>query len=142
MTLRAQMERFCMSSGKHHIPIICVTALLALLTLGLAGCGGPTAPKANEVDMDLTTFKQESVTIKAGQSVHFVDPANGGNIHIICVGRDLTCVPQTGAPTELDTTNGLTFNPGDTRDITFPTAGTYQIVCTIHSGMVVTIVVQ
>jgi plastocyanin len=141
MTLRAQIERFGKFSGKHPIPVICVTALVPLLTLGLAGCAG-SAPRANEVDMGITTFTQESVTIKAGQSVHFVDPANGGNIHIICVGKDLMCVPQAGAPTELDTTNGLTFNPGDTRDIPFPTAGTYQIVCTIHSGMVVTIIVQ
>jgi plastocyanin len=139
--LNARTERFDRPLGKRHIPAICVTALLALLVLGLTGCGGPT-PNASEVDMGLTTFKQDSVTIKAGQSVHFVDPANGGNLHIICVGKDLMCVPQSDAPATLDMADGLTFNPGDTRDIVFPTAGTYQVICTIHPGMLVTVIVQ
>ncbi len=92
--------------------------------------------------MGIAVFQQDSVTIKAGQAVHFVDPANGGNEHILCVGADLKCIPQEGAPAALNTADGITFNPGDTRDIVFATAGTYQVVCTIHPGMVVTVIVQ
>lgn len=92
--------------------------------------------------MGIAVFQQGSVTIKAGQAVHFVDPANGGNKHILCVGADLKCIPQAGAPAALNTADGITFNPGDTRDIVFATAGTYQVVCTIHPGMVVTVIVQ
>jgi len=117
--------------------------LAACLAMGaliwLAGCG---AAPANEVDMGVAAFKQDSVTIKARQPVHFVDPANSGGTHVICVGQGLQCVPQPGAPAELNTTSGITFEPGDTKDIVFATPGTYQIVCTIHPGMVVSVVVQ
>lgn len=111
---------------------------IALLAFALVGCG--TSRAANEVDMGVAAFEQSSVTIKAGQAVHFVDPHTGG-IHIICVGQGVTCAPQDGAPAELNTSQGMTFNQGDTRDIVFPTAGTYTVVCIIHPGMQVTVTV-
>jgi plastocyanin len=117
----------------------CALALGASLLVSTAACGGPAS---NEVDMGIATFQQDSVTIKAGQAVQFADPANGGGVHVLCVGQNLRCVPQPGAPDALDGTAGITFNPGDTRDIVFPTAGSYDVVCTIHPGMVVTVVVQ
>jgi plastocyanin len=109
-----------------------LTALLAL-----AGCGGGGTP-SNEVDMGVAAFQQESVTIKAGQAVHFVDPSSGGT-HIICVGEDLKCEQQPGAPPELTTAQGMNFNTGDVRDIVFPTAGTYNVICIIHPGMQVVV---
>lgn len=102
----------------------------------LMGCG--TSKPSNEVDMGVAAFQQTSVTIKAGQAVHFVDPASGGT-HLICVGQGVECVPQAGAPPELNTTQGMTFNTGDTRDIVFSTAGTYTVVCIIHPGMQVVV---
>lgn len=110
---------------------------LALAPL-LAGCGGARA--SNEVDMGVATFQQSSVTIKAGQAVHFVDPTTGG-VHIICVGQGTQCTPQAGAPPALSTSQGMTFNQGDTHDIVFPTAGTYTVVCIIHPGMQVVVTV-
>lgn len=115
-----------------------VGCLLALLAFSLAGCGA--ARSSNEVDMGVATFEQSSVTIKAGQAVHFVDPTTGG-IHIICVGQGVQCAPQTGAPALLNTAQGLQFNQGDTRDIVFPTAGTYNVVCIIHPSMQVVVTV-
>jgi len=112
--------------------------LVALLALSLAGCGSTRA--SNEVDMGVAAFEQSSVTIKAGQAVHFVDPNTGG-VHIICVGQGTECVPQTGAPAELNTAQGLQVQAGDTRDIVFPTAGTYTVVCIIHPGMQVVVTV-
>ena len=112
--------------------------VIALLAFALAGCG--TSRAANEVDMGVATFEQSSVTIKAGQSVHFVDPTTGG-VHIICVGQGVKCISQDGAPPELNTADGMTFNQGDTHDIVFPTAGTYVVVCIIHPGMQVTVTV-
>ena len=44
-------------------------------------------------------------------------------------------------PTEL-VGSGLTFNIGDKKDITFPAAGTYHVICTIHQGMYIDITVQ
>ena len=117
---------------------VSVAFVMALVLLALEGCGGAAG---NEVDMGVANFRQSQVTIKAGQAVHFVDPASGGT-HIICVGQDLKCVSQDGAPAALNTADGLTFNTGDTRDIVFPTAGTYVVICTIHPGMQVTVTVQ
>lgn len=110
-------------------------AMLVMLALTLAGCGGSPS---NQVDMGVAAFQQESVSIKAGQAVHFVDPASGG-AHVICVGEGVKCVAQAGAPTELNTADGMTFQTGDSRDIVFPTAGTYHVVCIIHPGMEVVV---
>ena len=118
------------------VAVACTMALALLLAL--AGCGGAAS---NEVDMGVANFRQSQVTIKAGQAVHFEDPASGGT-HVLCVGQDLKCVSQDGAPAALNTTDGLTFNTGDTRDIVFPNAGTYVVICTIHPGMQVTVNVQ
>lgn len=111
---------------------------MALLVLLLAGCGGTPS---NQVDMGVAAFQQSSVSIKAGQAVHFVDPASGGT-HVICVGEGVKCIPQNGAPSELNTVDGMTFNTGDSRDIVFPSAGTYNVVCIIHPGMEVTVTVS
>lgn len=111
-------------------------ALLAALTV--AGCGG--SKPSNEVDMGVAAFQQASVSVKAGTAVHFVDPPTGGT-HIICVGQATQCVSQAGAPAALNDPHGLQFNQGDSRDIVFPTAGTYVVVCIIHPGMQVTVTV-
>ncbi|HEX8997147.1 MAG TPA: plastocyanin/azurin family copper-binding protein [Ktedonobacterales bacterium] len=114
-------------------------APLAIVLAGfLAGCG---AAKSNEVDMGVATFQQDNVTIKAGQAVHFVDPTTGGT-HILCVGQGVQCIQQSGAPAELNTAQGMQFNQGETRDIVFPTAGTYTVVCIIHPGMQVVVTVK
>ena len=111
--------------------------LAALLGVVLrAGCGGSSP--SNQVEMGVAAFQQSSVSIKAGEAVHFVDPASGGT-HIICVGEGVKCVPQDGAPADLNTADGMTFNTGDNRDIVFPKAGTYHVVCIIHPGMEVTV---
>jgi plastocyanin len=118
-----------------------VFALGAVILALTAGCGGQGSDKV-EVDMGIATFAQDSVTVKAGQAVHFVDPDYGGGVHVLCIGKDLKCVSQPGTPAGLDGADGVTFNPGDTRDIVFATAGSYDVVCTIHPGMVVTVIVQ
>jgi plastocyanin len=126
---RDRSRRFAVASG--------LMALLLLpLVLALAGCGST----AHEVDMGVASFQQSSMTINAGQAIHFVDPNSGGT-HILCVGQNLHCIPQTGAPAALDTLQGLTFQTGDVRDIVFPTAGTYNVICTIHPDMQVVITV-
>ena len=121
--------------------VVMAAAVIALASAlaALAGCGG--AP--NEIDMGVADFQQHAITIHAGQAIHFVDPANGGGVHIICVGHNLKCLPAPGVPPALDTLAGLAFNPGDPpRDIVFATAGTYEVICTIHPGMVLMVTVQ
>lgn len=118
--------------------LMVVASLVAALAFALAGCGA--SKPSNEVDMGVAAFEQSAVTIKAGQAVHFVDPNTGG-VHIICVGKGTECIPTTGAPDALNTAQGLQVQAGDTRDIIFPTAGTYTVVCIIHPGMQVTVTV-
>lgn len=120
---------------KRLVTIGCLVAALAL-----AGCGGGGAASGAVVNMGVATFQQSGVTVKAGQSVRFVDPTTGG-VHIICVGQGAQCVPQASAPAALNTAQGMQFNQGDTHDIVFPTAGTYTIVCIIHPGMQVVVTV-
>lgn len=119
--------------------VAALAGTVLLMGVVLAGCGGP-AP--NEVDMGVAAFQQNAVTIKAGEAVHFVDSPTGGGVHALCVGSGLTCEPQPGAPAVLNSTQALTFTQGDTRDIVFPNAGVYHVVCTIHPAMEVVITVQ
>ena len=116
--------------------------LAALFTLVLAACNVNAGSGSATISLGPSSFTgTTNVTIKAGQAVHFVDPASGGT-HVLCVGRDLMCIPQSGAPAALNTLQGLIFNTGDVRDIVFPNAGTYNVVCTIHPNMEVNVVVQ
>lgn len=124
-----------MRLSKRMIAAVCVALFLGG---ALAGCGG--SKPSNEVDMGVATFEQSSVSVKAGQAVHFVDPTTGGT-HIICTGQGVKCVAAAGAPPELSAAQGMTFNPGETHDIVFPTAGTYTVVCIIHPGMQVIVTV-
>ena len=126
----------------RRVPAMFACLALALL-LALSACGSNGGAAPNEVDMGVAAFQQSAVSIKAGQSVRFVDPANGGGTHLLCVGKGTECIPQQGAPAELNTKDGLTFNPGDSaKDIVFANPGTYVVVCTIHPNMEVTITVS
>jgi plastocyanin len=115
---------------------------LALLLLSLlAACGQGTAA-TNEVSMATADFSPTSLTIKAGQAVHFTDPAGVGGTHIVCLGHEGECNPTAQGPQALEG-DGFTINAGDPpRDVTFTKQGTYQITCSIHPSMNLTVTVQ
>lgn len=129
-----------------------IVALCLALLFGLAGCGAPeiaqlsggtSAVASNEVDMGISSFIQQRVTIKAGQSVKFVDPSGSGGVHLICVGTNLTCRATPGTPKLLAGPNALTMSNGDPPiNVPFMTPGAYKVICTIHPGMEVTIEVK
>jgi plastocyanin len=48
---------------------------------------------------------------------------------------------QKGAPPELNSASGVNVN-GNAQTITFPTAGSYPITCTLHPDMQATVVVK
>src|SRR5215469_5874951 len=114
--------------------------LLMVCLMVLAACGKASGGgSSQEVDMGVAAFRQNSITIVAGQSVQFVDPANGGGVHVLCFGKNLECMPQAGAPALLNVANGVQVSPGDPPIVvTFPNRGTYVVICTIHPGMAVT----
>ncbi|HEV2237202.1 MAG TPA: plastocyanin/azurin family copper-binding protein [Ktedonobacterales bacterium] len=107
------------------------------------GAGGGNAAGPATITMDAANFQPNNgkVTVQAGRAVTFKDPAATGGLHILVVGVNGKLTSQAGAPAELNTPMGLTINAGDTKPITFATAGTYKITCTIHPYMEVTVVV-
>jgi plastocyanin len=125
--------------GKRSSVMVLSLSLLAFL---LAGCGGSSSGgTSNELDLGPTTFVQSSITLSAGQALHVVDPQSGGGTHILCLGQDGACTPNATGPSELHSP-GMMFSSGTTKDITFSTAGTYHITCTIHRSMNLTVSVQ
>ena len=114
-----------------------------LLTFTLAGCGGSSGGggAGNELDMGGASFTQTSITLSAGQALHMVDSQDTGGTHTLCLGQNGTCDSSATGPSELKGP-GMSFSPGTTKDVTFSTAGTYHITCTIHPSMNVTITVQ
>ena len=118
-----------------------IATLVLLPLFALAACGQGTAAP-NEVSMAGSDFSATSVTINAGQSVHFTDPAGVGATHIVCLGSEGACDSTAQGPQALEG-NGFTINAGDpAKDITFTTAGTYKITCSLHPSMNLTVTVQ
>ncbi|GAC1448519.1 MAG: hypothetical protein PVSMB4_05780 [Ktedonobacterales bacterium] len=121
-----------------------------ILLLALVGCGKiaatstttTTSGGGNEVTMASVDFVQHSISVKAGDTVKFVDPSGTGNLHILCFGQNEQCKSNPDGPAELNASSGVQFNAGDPpKSFTFTKAGTYEVTCTIHQNMNVTITV-
>ena len=107
-----------------------------LLTFGLlAGCGGATtggntatsaAGNAAQVIMTNRSYDPQQVTIKVGDTV-------------IWVNQD---APKHDVVADNGEFKSDLFDKGDTFSFTFTKAGTYPYHCSIHPGMVGTVVVQ
>jgi len=122
-------------------PLAALALLVLLALLALAACG-QSAPAANEVSMTAADFSPTSMTIQAGQAVHFTDPAGIGATHIVCLGKEGNCDTSAQGPQAL-AGGGFTINAGDPpRDITFATPGTYKITCSIHPSMNLNVTVR
>ncbi len=129
------------------ISLLSRTLLLTLLVC-LAACTSapavaPTATlrpqltpgtQQNEIDLTATSFVQDSIRIKAGQSVSFVDLLDGGP-HLLCIGTDSHCQFHTTGPQVLLQNGGLSIDAGQIRQVLFEQKGTYHITCAIHSKM-------
>jgi plastocyanin len=124
--------------------------LLACLAVAAVGCGDDdddgggggggdaqeqAAPEAEggeagggtEVSMENIEFNPKDVTVKAGDTVTWVNDDS--------VGHDVTGDDfKSGEP-------GAMQN-GDTFEHTFDTAGTFDYVCTVHPGMEGTVKVE
>jgi plastocyanin len=140
-----------------------VASVAVIATLALVSCGGesstaaatptdtpvpptataaPTAASgAAKISMGAASFTHNTATVKAGQAVTFDDPSASGGTHILVTGHGGTFTAEAGAPSEFATASGVSFSPGDSKSIVFPTAGTYTITCTIHASMQATITV-
>jgi len=132
--------------------VLVIPVVLLMVGLALFGCGkvpGGNNTSGNNtssvpnttVQMNPTNFVQTTRTIQAGQTLLFDDSVGGGGLHIICLGTDQQCDTSADGPSDLKSP-GFTINPGGTKSVTFPTAGTYKITCTVHPSMNLTVTVQ
>jgi plastocyanin len=110
--------------------------LLAALALSLTACfsdapppAAPTPPATADVTASATAniFSPTTVTIAKGGSVTWTIGARNHNV---------TFVQAAGVPANVPTTTNSTA----TRQFAQP--GTFAYVCTLHAGMVGTVVVQ
>src|ERR1700682_3153565 len=116
-----------------------VRMALILLAFLATGCSRVKIVPQDEAHMGSGNFVQVSVTIKAGQPVKFID--NGDATHILVVGNNGQWISNTQAPSDLNNAVGLTVAPGQEKDIVFGSAGTYQVTCTIHQSMLLSVTV-
>lgn len=124
-------------------PILLLAALACLAACTSAPAIAPTATlrpqltpgtQPHEVDLTATGFVQDSIRIKAGESVSFVDLLDGGP-HLLCIGTNGQCLFHVGGPEEFRQNGGLSIDAGQVRQVTFDRTGTYHITCAIHSTM-------
>ena len=118
--------------------------LLALVVLGAsAACGSSSSPTAAPSPTPSTSGT--AVSVVRGAST-LTNTAYAPNPVTIAVGgtvmwtnNDTTSHTATAAD---GTWNSGTLAPGATFSRTFPTAGSFPYMCTIHPGMVGTVTVQ
>ena len=116
--------------------------VFGLMTTILAACAiyDQSSTSGPEAHMAGASFTQTSVTINKGAMLTLVDDV--AVQHIIKNGTWNGNTPQpkteSGAPTV-----DVTLNGNDSAAIgPFNTAGTFQLYCTIHPGMNLTVVVK
>ena len=115
--------------------------LNCIIIVLLTACGS-VSNGSNPVHMSGSRFLQSSITIKKGESITLVNDDLVGS-HVIANG---TWVNNTARPGRLaGAPSADNVNIGGNSSITigpFTTAGTFQLYCTVHAGMNLTIVVQ
>lgn len=139
--------------------VFAVAPLTLILALALMGCGkqaadggpgassggtsgsGSSCATSQTIDLGQVNFAQTCVTVSANQAVTFNDPSATGGVHIICTGQNAACNTQAGAPKDLSTP-GFQIQPGQQKQVTFTTAGTYKLACTVHPAMNMTVIVK
>ena len=123
--------------------ILAAVISIALLSVLLAACDivdASTLSTGPQVQMGGSTFIKTSITLKKGQTLTLVDTSSSP--HIITNGTwqggSAKHAQESGAPTV-----NINFAGSDTHTTpAFATAGTFQLYCTIHSGMNLTVIVQ
>jgi cytochrome c peroxidase len=104
--------------GKMILGKMAFRAALAGLTVGIA----TAAIAATAISQKDKTFSQESVTVKAGEKIKFVNDDT--------VTHNLTVKTPGGTARP-----GVQEKPGDEIELAFDEAGTYEVRCLIHPKM-------
>jgi plastocyanin len=128
---------------KKLFGVFVVVSLLAIIvsacSLGLGG--GSTATGPNPVHMGETDFKVSSITIQKGTKITLIN--DDAPVHIIANGTWDGMVPKPKIEPGAPTINNLQVNGYGSSSIgPFNTAGTFQIYCTVHVNMKMTVIVK
>jgi plastocyanin len=124
--------------------LLVVLALCSFVTVLLAACTTSTLSRTNSpttVHMGDNDFVQHSITIKKGDTITLIDDTSA--THIINNGKwdsngNAEPLNEHGAPTV-----ELQFQGNDTQQVgPFNATGTFQLYCTIHTNMNLTVIVQ
>lgn len=92
--------------------------------------------------MNATNFLQNSITIKKGASITLIDD-DLSVPHIIANGTWENGTARSAREAGAPAINNVQINGDSSETIgPFPSAGTFKLYCTIHSGMNLTVVVQ
>jgi plastocyanin len=94
---------------------------------GVAGCASGT------VHMDSTNFVQKCVNISKGSKVTLIDDVQV--LHIITNGKWASGTPQLTVEPGAPTVNNVSISGGSADIGPFNTAGTFNILCTVHVDM-------
>ena len=117
--------------------------VFSLLTTMLAACAiydEASLPQGPQAHMAGASFLVSSVKVPKGQMLTLVDDSTAQ--HIIKNGTWNGSTPQPKSESGAPTVN-VTLNGNDSAAIgPFNTAGTFQLYCTIHPGMNLTVKVQ
>ena len=117
--------------------------VVSLFTTMLAACAiydEANVPQGPSAHMSGASFHVSSVNVKKGQMLTLIDESSAQ--HIIKNGTWNGNTPVTKTEPGAPTVN-VTFNGNDSSAIgPFNTAGTFQLYCTIHPGMNLTVNVQ
>ncbi|GCF10676.1 cupredoxin domain-containing protein [Dictyobacter arantiisoli] len=118
--------------------------ILSLLALLISACavGSNQATGPNPVHMDDSSFKLLSIDIKKGDKITLIN--DNAPVHIIANGTwGDNNTPKPGSETGAPKINNLQVDGFGSGSIgPFNTAGTFQIYCTVHPGMKLTVNVK
>jgi plastocyanin len=102
--------------------------------------GGGIASGILALIIGSSSFLQSSVTVPKGSKLLLVD--NGSFFHILANGTWQNGTPKPANEAGAPAVNNVQVTGGTIEIGPFNTAGTYQIYCTVHPGMDLTVIVQ
>jgi plastocyanin len=101
-----------------------------------------TASNSVDVHLEGTSFDQSSVTISKGGTVNLINDT--ATVHIIQNGSWENGTAKSAVETGAPVVSGVQFSTMNQKQVVgpFTTAGTFNVYCTVHPGMNLTIIVQ
>jgi plastocyanin len=121
-----------------------ISALLSILTIACStntNTGGNAGASTNAVHTAGSQFVQSSITIPKGSMLTVVD--DDAILHILANGSWVNGSPKPMQEKGAPAVNNVQFSNNASVQIgPFTTAGSYQIYCTVHPNMNLTVLVQ